>query len=58
MIISITVETFGYFLLIPLLQGVGLADPASPANLAAHERMVVDLLAEGLGMSGPEPSGE
>jgi hypothetical protein len=52
------VETFGYFLLTPLLEGVGLTDPASQANLAARERMVIDLLADGLGMSGPEPSGE
>jgi AcrR family transcriptional regulator len=55
MIISITVETFGYFLLTPLLEGVGLTDPVSQDNLAARERMVVDLLADGLGMSGPEP---
>ena len=57
-IISITVETFGYFLLTPLLEGVGLTDPVSPANLAARERMVLDLLVEGLGMAGPEPSAE
>jgi AcrR family transcriptional regulator len=56
-IISITVETFGYFLLIPLLQGVGLADPTSPANTATHERMVVDLLTEGFGLSGPDEGG-
>jgi len=54
MIISITVETFGYFLLIPLLQGVGLDNPTSPANVAAHERMLVDLLTEGFGLSGPD----
>lgn len=58
MIISITVETFGYFLLIPLLQGVGLEDPASLANVAAHERMLVDLLAEGFGLSGPDPKAD
>jgi TetR/AcrR family transcriptional regulator len=55
MIISITVETFGYFLLIPLLQGVGMAEPISPDNLAARERMVVELLKVGLGVRGPEP---
>ena len=57
-IISITVETFGYFLLIPLLQGVGLEDPTSPANTAAHERMLVDLLTEGFGLSGPDMESE
>lgn len=53
MIISITVETFGYFLLAPLLQGVGVPKPTSPADVAAHERMVLDLLSEGFGLSGP-----
>lgn len=53
MIISITVETFGYFLLAPLLQGVGVPNPTSPADVAAHERMVLDLLSEGFGLSGP-----
>jgi TetR/AcrR family transcriptional regulator len=53
-IISIAVETLGYFLMIPFLQGVGIANPVSRASLAARERMVVDLIAEGLGMSGPQ----
>ncbi len=54
LIISITVETFGYFLLLPALEYIGIASPLSPASLAARERMIIDLLADGLGMAGPE----
>jgi hypothetical protein len=54
LIVSITVETFGYFLLLPALQYIGIANPLSPASLAARERMVIDLLGVGLGMAGPE----
>lgn len=54
LIVSITVETFGYFLLLPALQYIGIANPLSPAALAARERMVVNLIADGLGMAGPE----
>jgi AcrR family transcriptional regulator len=53
-IVSITVETFGYFLLLPALQYLGITDPFAPASLAARERMVVNLLTDGLGLSGPE----
>lgn len=54
LIISITVETFGYFLLLPALEYIGIASPLSPGSLAARERMIIDLLADGLGMAGPE----
>jgi TetR/AcrR family transcriptional regulator len=54
MIISITIETFGYFLLIPLLQGVGMEEPISPANIAAHEQTLIDLLSQGFGLSGSD----
>ncbi|HKD66962.1 MAG TPA: TetR family transcriptional regulator [Candidatus Binataceae bacterium] len=54
LIVSITVETFGYFLLLPALQYIGIAHPLSPASLAARERMIVYLLGDGLGMAGPE----
>jgi TetR/AcrR family transcriptional regulator len=54
LIVSITVETFGYFLLLPALQYIGLANPLSPASLAARERMIVDLLGDGMEMTGPE----
>ncbi len=53
-IVSITVETFGYFLLLPALRYLGIEEPLSPVSLAHRERMVVNLLAEGLGMTGPE----
>jgi TetR/AcrR family transcriptional regulator len=53
-IVSITVETFGYFLLLPALHFVGITHPLSPAVLAARERMVVDLLSKGLGLTGPD----
>ncbi len=53
-IVSITVETFGYFLLLPALRYLGIDDPLSPATLATRERMVVNLLSDGLGMSGPD----
>jgi hypothetical protein len=48
------VETFGYFLLLPALQYIGIANPLSPASLAAREHMVVSLLGDGLGMQGAE----
>ena len=51
MMISIMAEVLGYFLLLPFLEGIGMPDPLSPANLAAREQMVIDLLARGLGMS-------
>jgi len=54
LIVSITVETFGYFLLLPALQYIGIAHPLSPASLAARERMIVDLLGDGLGMVDAE----
>lgn len=54
LIVSITVETFGYFLLLPALQYIGIANPLSPASLAARERMVIGVLGDGLGMAGPE----
>ncbi|HEV3111956.1 MAG TPA: TetR/AcrR family transcriptional regulator [Candidatus Binataceae bacterium] len=54
LIVSITVETFGYFLLLPALQYIGIANPLSPASLAARERMVINVLGDGLGMAGPE----
>jgi AcrR family transcriptional regulator len=56
LIVSITVETFGYFLLLPALQYIGIANPLSPASLAAREHMVVSLLGDGLGMQGAESS--
>jgi TetR/AcrR family transcriptional regulator len=57
-IVSVTVETFGYFLLLPALQYIGIARPLSAASLAARERMVIELLADGLGMTEPEPAGD
>jgi TetR/AcrR family transcriptional regulator len=54
LIVSITVETFGYFLLLPALQYIGIANPLSPTSLAARERMVVSILGDGIGMAGPE----
>jgi TetR/AcrR family transcriptional regulator len=53
-IVSITVETFGYFLLFPALPYIGVDDPLSPASIANRERMVIDLLSDGLGLTGPE----
>jgi TetR/AcrR family transcriptional regulator len=54
LIVSITVETFGYFLLLPALRYVGIANPLSPTSLAARERMIIDLLGDGMGMAGAE----
>ncbi len=54
-IVSITVETFGYFLLFPALPYIGVDEPLSPESIAKRERMVIDLLSEGLGLAGPEP---
>jgi TetR/AcrR family transcriptional regulator len=54
LIVSITVETFGYFLLLPALQYLGIANPLSPASLAARQRMIIELLGDGLEMTGPE----
>ncbi len=53
-IVSITVETFGYFLLFPALPYLGVDDPLSPGSIANRERMVVNLLSDGLGLTGPE----
>jgi TetR/AcrR family transcriptional regulator len=54
-IVSITVETFGYFLLFPALPYIGVDEPLSPASITNRERMVVNLLSDGLGLTGPEP---
>jgi TetR/AcrR family transcriptional regulator len=51
MMISILVEVLGYFLLVPFTEGVAAVKPLSLASLAAREMMVVNLLADGLGMS-------
>jgi TetR/AcrR family transcriptional regulator len=53
LMISIILEVFGYFLLIPFLHGVGIARPISRANLAAREQAVIDLLVNGFGLAGP-----
>ena len=37
---------------------IGIARPLSPASLAARERMVLELLADGLGMTEPEPASD
>jgi TetR/AcrR family transcriptional regulator len=61
MMISILVEVLGYFLLVPFTEGVAAVKPLSLGSLAAREMMVVNLLADGLGMSSdktdykPEP---
>lgn len=54
-IVSITVETFGYFLLFPALPYIGVDEPLSSESIANRERMVVNLLSDGLGLAGPEP---
>ena len=51
MMISILVEVLGYFLLVPFTEGVAEMKPLSLGSLAAREMMVVNLLADGLGMS-------
>ena len=54
MMISILVEVLGYFLLVPFTEGVAAMKPLSLDSLAAREMMVINLLADGLGMSsGP-----